>query len=259
MNPHASPEEQRIVADAGETPSLLDEKKFLEERRRRLEASLHDHVNEIKDRGEQVGKIALVGAGAVLGVWLAAKAIGGIAGGRKHKKARALKSPVKMGALGPGSAGESRDRSREHTRPSEPISRWPSVDADRSESRSRAHSFAGESHQDSEERPRQPKAKKATRPAALPAEPAGPSLMQTFLESEAGRMMSNQLVALLMVFVTRKLESVLKIERSADIGSVKESDLTPYRIVDPVSDATVVPDDAESARPNAASRPSATT
>ncbi len=58
-----------------------------------------------------------------------------------------------------------------------------------------------------------------------------------------------------MVFVTRKLESVLKIERGADIGSLKESDLTPYRIVDPVTDATVMTDDAESARPHAAPNP----
>ena len=81
-------------------------------------------------------------------------------------------------------------------------------------------------------------------------------MFQTFMESEAGRMMTNQLVAVLMVFVTRKLESVLQIERSADIRAVKESDLTPYRIVDAASDATVVSDDAaDSARPNAVAAP----
>lgn len=254
MNPHASPEEQRILAEAGETPTMLDEKKFLEERRRRLEASLHDHVTEIKDRGEQAGKIALVGAGALVGVWLVAKAIGGLSGGRKRKKARALKSHVKLAALGPGaseSAG-SRDRAAANQR-----NRPRPGDEPAPREREQSKRFA-----DEHAAPRREQ-RQAPRPEP---EPAGPSMFQTFMESEAGRMMTNQLVALLMVFVTRKLESVLQIERSADIGSVKESDLTPYRIVDPVSDAKVVTDDgivmsddAESARPNAASRPSATT
>ncbi len=236
MNPHASPEEQRVLAEAAETPSLLDEKKFLEERRRRLEASLHDHVLEIKDRGQHAGKVALAGAGALLGVWLVAKAVGSLTSSRKHKKARALKSHVKMAALGPGARSE-----REHAAESAPH---------RPTSGARRHV-----DYDEDDAPRHAR---QTVPPPAP-EPTGPSLFQTFMESEAGRMMSNQLVALLMVFVTRKLESVLQIERSADIGSVKESDLTPYRIVDPISDATVVPDDAVPARPNDASTPAATT
>ncbi|MBC7449199.1 MAG: hypothetical protein H7330_14195 [Hymenobacteraceae bacterium] len=238
MNAHASPEEQRILTEAGETPSLLDEKKFLEERRRRLEASLHDHVNEIKDRGQHAGKVALAGAGALVGVWLLTKAIGSLTGSRKHKKARALKAHVRMTALGPGAQAE-------RTIPAEKAAR-----RSREEAPAQTREYYDE-----------PAATRRARPASPPpaSEPAGPSLFQTFMESEAGRMMSNQLVALLMVFVTRKLESVLQIERSADIGSVKESDLTPYRIVDPISDAKVVTDDAEPARPNASSPPAATT
>lgn len=224
MNVHASPEEQRIAAEADTPPSFLDEKKFLEERRRRLEASLQDHVEELKDRGREVGKVALVGAGAVVGVWLLAKAVGGLTSRRKHKKARALKGHVALTALGPGTTAE---RPRPMAPPEPPPVR------------------PLRSYADEEGIPR-------TAPATAPAEPAGPSLFQTFMESEAGRMMTNQLVAILMVFVTRKLEDLLKIERNADIGSVKESDLTPYRIVDPVTDATVVPDADDSARPNAA-------
>jgi hypothetical protein len=229
MNPNASPEEMRVAAEAAATPSMLDEKKFLEERRRRLETSLQNHVEELKDRGRQAGQVALVGAGALLGVWLVAKAVGSLAGSRKHKKARALKSHVKMAALGPDAA---QPESAGHTKREQPQA---------------ATSFSSP--------PPPPRAQEPQQPAGPPE----PSLFQTFMESEAGRMMTNQLVALLMVFVTRKLESVLQIERNADIGSVKESDLTPYRIVDPVSDAIVVPDSADApadrTRSNAAPEP----
>lgn len=254
MHTHASPEEQRILNEAAELPSLLDEKKFLEERRRRLEASLHGHVLELRDRGEQAGKIALAGAGALLGVWLVAKAIGSVAGARKHKKERALKTPVRLSALGPGAPGtggpRERGQERERARGEQRAPERPALSHDSHA----APQFASTSNRE--------ETRRAARPPAPPAppQPAGLSLFQTFMESEAGRMMTNQLVALLMVFITRKVEQVLQIERDADIGAVKESDLTPYRIVDPVSDATVVPDDpapaAEFARPNAAASPS---
>ncbi len=252
MNTHASPEEQRIAAEAAETPSLLDEKKFLEERRRRLEASLSGHVSEIRGRSQQAGKVVLAGAGTLLGVWLVAKAIGGLTSGRKRKKRQELKTPVRLAGLGPGAqrapaAEHAPSREAGRVRPTTATSFAPDRSAPHADAANRGTSYVDESGG-----PRRP------RPAApQPApEPAGPSLLQTFLESEAGRMMTNQLVALLMVFVTRKLENVLQIDRSADIASVKESDLTPYRIVDPVSDATVVPDEAAApARSNAFSTP----
>ncbi len=240
MNPHASPEEQRVAAEAAETPSMLDEKKFLEERRRRLELSLQNHVEELKDRGREAGQVALVGAGALLGVWLVAKAVGGLVGSRKHKKARSLKAHVAMNALGPGASAEA---GAQVTQPEDAARPAPK----RAKSRPAANFTDAPSPSYSQE-------------SAKPTGPPEPSMFQTFMDSEAGRMMTNQLVALLMVFVTRKLESVLKIERNADIGSVKESELTPYRIVDPVSDATVVSDSADAPaadrpRPNAATEP----
>ncbi len=227
---NVSPAEQQRLDEAHTPPSMLDEKKYLEERRRRLEASLHGHVEELRDRGRQAGQVALVGAGALVGIWLVAKAVGKLTGGRKRRKARALKEPVRLNQLAPGSP----------TGTTAPPLLRPDMPAGSPE----------RSYTDQEGAARRHRPTPAPAPAP-PAEPAGPSFFQTFMGSEAGRMMSNQLVALLMVFVTRKLESVLQIDRSADIGSVKESDLTPYRIVDPVSDATVVVDDtAEPARPH---------
>jgi hypothetical protein len=172
--------------------SLSEEKKILQDRRRQLEASLQSHVTELRDRGRQVGQIALVGAGALAGVWLVSKVIGTLNGGRKRRKARALLAATPSeGTISPAAASAS--------------------------------------------------------------VPAGPSLVQTLLDSDIGRVVTSQLVAMLMVFITRKVEAFLQIDNSADIGSVKESELAPYRIIHPVADANIIPDDTvEPARPHVA-------
>lgn len=221
--------EQRLE-EAADTPSMLDEKKYLEERRRQLEDSLHDHLLELRERGTQAGRVVLVGAAALVGVWALAKTVSTLRAGKKRKKARALKEHVQLTALGPG--------------PEEP--------ADRETPRPRA---AAPRYQDPP----------PTRPRyEAPPAPAEPGLLQVFLSSESGRMMTNQIVALLMVFVTKKLAEVLQLDQSSDIGPVKESELACYRVsVREPEDATVVSADsgADSAARNpasdAAARPAA--
>jgi hypothetical protein len=220
---------------------MLDEKKLLEERRRRLEQSLHQHMEELKDRGRQAGKVALAGGAVLVGVWLVVKAVGSISARRDdHRRALNPKGRRSLGAIPPGSAAMDYDDDNDvaafRSAPDQGFASEMPPRAQRGGGAS-ATSFAAQSQ----------------RPVAAPVRQ--PSLFQTFIQSEAGKMMTNQLVALAMVFVTRKLEDLLKIDRGADIGTVKESDLTSYRIVDPVSDATVVDDDAPAARPNVRNSP----
>lgn len=240
MNPHpnASSEERKVIHDAADTPSMLDEKKLLEERRRRLEQSLHQHVEELKDRGRQAGKVALAGAAALVGVWLVAKAVGSVSARRDHRRALATKDRRALGAITPGAADDQAPAADQAFRST--ADHGPAPEMSSSARRATGAAAAGFTAP-------------TPRPTAAPVRE--PSLFQTFIDSEAGRMMTNQLVALAMVFVTRKLEDLLKIDRGADIGTVKESDLTPYRIVDPVSDATVVADDDDAARPNVRNSP----
>lgn len=70
-------------------PLFEDEKEFLERKKLEYERALRGDVEEIKETTVQVGKVALVGAGVVGGIWLLSKAFGG--GKRKkgkHKKHR---------------------------------------------------------------------------------------------------------------------------------------------------------------------------
>jgi hypothetical protein len=64
-------------------PLFEDEKEFLERKKLEYERALRGDVEEIKENTVQAGKVALVGAGIVGGIWLLRKAFGG--GGKKKK------------------------------------------------------------------------------------------------------------------------------------------------------------------------------
>jgi hypothetical protein len=63
-------------------PLFEDEKDFLERKKLEYERALRGDVEEIKENTVQAGKVALVGAGIVGGIWLLRKAFGG---GKKKK------------------------------------------------------------------------------------------------------------------------------------------------------------------------------
>lgn len=62
-------------------PLFEDEKEFLERKKLEYERALRGDVAEIKETTVQVGKVALIGAGVVGGIWLLTKAFSG----SKHK------------------------------------------------------------------------------------------------------------------------------------------------------------------------------
>jgi len=63
-------------------PLFEDEKEFLERKKLEYERALRGDVEEIKETTVQAGKVALVGAGVIGGIWLLSKAFGG---GKKKK------------------------------------------------------------------------------------------------------------------------------------------------------------------------------
>jgi len=69
-------------------PLFEDEKEFLERKKLEYERALRGDVEEIKEHTIQVGKVALVGAGVVGGVWLLVKAFSGRKPKKKHKKTK---------------------------------------------------------------------------------------------------------------------------------------------------------------------------
>lgn len=71
-------------------PLFEDEKDFLERKKLEYERALRGDVEEIKENTVQVGKVALVGAGVVGGIWLLRKAFGG--GKAKKKKGKHKKN-----------------------------------------------------------------------------------------------------------------------------------------------------------------------
>jgi len=66
-------------------PLFEDEKDFLERKKLEYERALRGDVEEIKETTVQAGKVALVGAGVIGGIWLLSKAFGGKPKKKKHK------------------------------------------------------------------------------------------------------------------------------------------------------------------------------
>jgi len=67
-------------------PLFEDEKEFLERKKLEYERALRGDVEEIKETTVQAGKVALIGAGVVGGIWLITKAFsGGKSKKKKHK------------------------------------------------------------------------------------------------------------------------------------------------------------------------------
>ncbi len=69
-------------------PLFEDEKDFLMRKKLEYERALRGDVQEIKEQTVQVGKVALVGAGVVSGMWLLMKVFSGRKPKKKHKKRR---------------------------------------------------------------------------------------------------------------------------------------------------------------------------
>lgn len=67
-----------------QNPLFEEEKEFLERKKLEYERALRGDVDHIKDQSVIVGKVALVGAGLVGGIWLLSKALGG----KKKKRNR---------------------------------------------------------------------------------------------------------------------------------------------------------------------------
>lgn len=68
-----------------QNPLFDDEKEFLERKKLEYERALRGDVDHIKEQSVVVGKVALVGAGLAGGIWLITKAFGS----KKRKKKRA--------------------------------------------------------------------------------------------------------------------------------------------------------------------------
>jgi hypothetical protein len=67
-------------------PLFDDEKEFLERKKLEYERALRGDVEEIKVQTVQAGKVVLVGAGVVGGIWLLVKAFSGSKAKKKHHK-----------------------------------------------------------------------------------------------------------------------------------------------------------------------------
>ncbi|MBC6991709.1 hypothetical protein [Hymenobacter sp. BT491] len=208
-------------------PLFEDEKEFLERQKLEYERALLGDVDNIKEKTQQVGKIALIGAGLVGSIWLISKAFRSKKSShddldaprskrqlKQAKKTRA-KAPVPVanthGAtsddLGFGAGSHSFDRgnvahNRAHIAPdvyhtdADPFPPLASDDARRFPQKS----FASSAYS-------QPEA------SSIVA-----SAFQSFMASDTGKMLIAQVTAVLMAYVAKKVGEYLPLDKNPDLA-----------------------------------------
>jgi|GEM_PF-1965405 len=222
-------------------PLFEDEKEFLERQKLEYERALLGDVDHIKEKGQQVGKYALIGAGLAGSIWLISKAFG--------KKKHAL--------------DEEEEREAEYQRHLKPKGKrkthkgshfaqlHPDTDVDTAvaddlgfgagqhqydrgrtvPTHERAHLAPDVYHTDGEdpfasqpawrrEPGTQPVPYQATqeKPSSEAANLAA-SAFQSFLQSDTGKMLIAQVTAVLMAYVAKKVGEYLPLVKNPDLAT----------------------------------------
>lgn len=196
-------------------PLFEDEKEFLEHQKLEYERALLGEVEEIKAKSQEVGKYVAIGAGVLGGIWLLKKAFGGKkkhelngheeedderSHGRRYLQ-NAPRRPYRSVAtddFGPGTSSHHYDRGR---------------------MQAAGHLPQREAVYHTDADPFQPMGFEAGR--SVPARrsvDAGPSMLQTFLQSDAGKMLVAQASAVLMAFVAKKAGEYFPMLKNPDLA-----------------------------------------
>lgn len=221
-------------------PLFEDEKEFLERQKLEYERALLGDVDHIKEKGQQVGKYALIGAGLAGSIWLISKAFGKKkhapdeeereAEYRRHLKSKGKRKTHKgshfaqlhadtdvdtavADDLGFGAGQHQYDRGR--TAPTH----------------ERAHIAPDVYHTDAEDPfASQPtwRREPSTQPVPYQAAQEKPSseaanlaasAFQSFLQSDTGKMLIAQVTAVLMAYVAKKVGEYLPLVKNPDLAT----------------------------------------
>ncbi|GAA4019085.1 hypothetical protein GCM10022408_36340 [Hymenobacter fastidiosus] len=221
-------------------PLFEDEKEFLERQKLEYERALLGDVDTIKEKGQQVGKYALIGAGLAGSVWLISKALGRkkhayndqenedreleyrrhqLQAKKTHKGAHF--APQHTGVdtavaddLGFGGGQHQYDRGRT-TATHDRAHLAPDV----------YHTDADAPFEPQSERLRQPRQTPGPYEAATYKAPSSEaanlaaSAFQSFLQSDTGKMLIAQVTAVLMAYVAKKVGEYLPMVKNPDLAT----------------------------------------
>ena len=209
-------------------PLFENEKEFLERQKLEYERALMGDVEQIKEKGQQVGKYALIGAGLAGSIWLISKAFG-------SKKPR-------RDELGPEYRRHLEGGSRWKTHKGAHVAAHTAVDtavADdlgfgaRQHQYDRGRTTPGHDHTPAASHAPEAAAPRPTPMRQAPAAYAGvpyekpsseaanlaASALKSFLQSDTGKMLVAQASAVLMAYVAKKFGEYLPMLKNPDLAT----------------------------------------
>lgn len=180
-------------------PLFDSEKEYLERQKEEYKNALLGNVAEIKDQSQKIGKIAMIAGGAIVGVWLLSKLL------KKRSKNELSHPQQDYNLLGHHSY--------------KPHLPHPALHA---EYNSQVHEREDEMTLSSEH----PNYKHLRQSQAAHAQHHSSfgTVARSFMNSELVTMITHQLTALLMIYITKKVEEYLNLSKNHDIAVENEAD-----------------------------------
>jgi len=211
-------------------PLFEDQKEFLERQKLEYERALLGDVDHIKEKTQEIGKKALIGAGVVGGVWLLAKIFGG------KKNAKLEKGETTIHRL---KAKSKRNRQVAHYTDAD-----TSLSDDFGFGTGGAHAYRGYSgrpherahiapdvyHTDADPFPPLPYDDARRLPSSSFNKQSQPeeeddspsflaSTFSAFLQSDTGKLLMAQVTAVLMAYVAKKVGEYMPMVKNSDLAS----------------------------------------
>ena len=267
-----------------QNPLFDEEKEFLERKKLEYERALRGDVDHIKDQSVMVGKVAAVGAGLVGGIWLITKAFGGKKRKKRRFEpdydeadhGSDADSEAEYYTAGNGKRYQSKtthksaadsarafEEHHEHTHEADDLgfgskAATPSQHAD--SAYAAPHSaFGPESFEDDpfqdlpyDDSRRLPASHAfddedgpapATRPANSRSRMIG-TVLQTFLQSDTGKVLVAQVAAVALALVTKKVGEIFPAAKNADLATPPGHGNAPAGESPIASSTTSAPSDA---------------
>ncbi|MCB2410435.1 hypothetical protein [Hymenobacter lucidus] len=219
-------------------PLFEDEKEFLERQKLEYERALQGDVDEIKEKTQQVGKYAIIGAGLVGSIWLIKKVFSkkrsafdeGLEELDMHERVaqsrRKIRHADKHYSHVDTSVADDLGFGSAHPHQADRGAQAPSHE--------RAHLAPDVYHTDSDIDPFPPVSRASGRSYPVPAyqQPAAPSseaanlmasAFQSFMQSDTGKMLIAQVTAVLMAYVAKKVGDYLPMVKNPDLATSPSS------------------------------------
>lgn len=175
-------------------PLFDDQKEFLERQKQEYKNALLNDVSNLKSKSQQIGKTVLIAGGALAGIWMVGSMFRSKKKGPKRIKGRTAPLLLTPPAYRPAEDVVQPDGSLDYT---SALQQEPT------------HTQTTGQYTNAYN-------------AGAQQQPAAGGIVQSFLQSEMAKALTQQVTAFLLVYLSKKAEEFLNMPKNTDIAASRE-------------------------------------